>query len=66
MAKLEQLEKKLLHYLGRAVADYKLIQKGDRVMVCLSGGKDSFTLLHLLHKVKVTVLKPRSLQSKSS
>ena len=53
MAKLEQLEKKLLHYLGKAIADYKLIQKGDRVMVCLSGGKDSFTLLHLLHKMRL-------------
>jgi tRNA 2-thiocytidine biosynthesis protein TtcA len=52
MAKLEQLEKKLLHYLGKAVADYKLIRTGDRVMVCLSGGKDSFTLLHLLHLMR--------------
>jgi len=52
MAKLEQLEKKLLHYLGKAVADYDMIRKGDRVMVCLSGGKDSFTLLHLLHQLR--------------
>lgn len=46
--KLSQLEKKLLHYTGKAVADYKLIQKGDRIMVCLSGGKDSFTMLSIL------------------
>ena len=52
MPKLEQLEKKLLHYLGKAIADYNMIQKGDRVMVCLSGGKDSFTLLHLLHQLR--------------
>lgn len=55
MAKLDpkKLESKLLHYLGKAIADYDMIQTGDRVMVCLSGGKDSFTLLHLLHKMRV-------------
>ena len=49
VAKLAALEKKLLHYTGKAIADYNLIQNGDRIMVCLSGGKDSFSLLRLLH-----------------
>lgn len=48
-----QIEKKLLHYTGKAIADYKMIQTGDRVLVCLSGGKDSYTLLTLLHKLRI-------------
>lgn len=49
----EKLEKKLLHYLTKAIADYDLIQSGDRIMVCLSGGKDSFTLLKLLNHLRL-------------
>tara|TARA_Y100001968_G_scaffold331419_1_gene386027 strand:- start:2537 stop:3376 length:840 start_codon:yes stop_codon:yes gene_type:complete len=49
MSSLSTVEKKLLHYTGKAIADFNMIQKGDRVMVCLSGGKDSFTLLTILH-----------------
>jgi tRNA 2-thiocytidine biosynthesis protein TtcA len=46
------IEKKLLHYIGKGIADFNMIQRGDRVMVCLSGGKDSFTLLSILQKLR--------------
>ena len=47
-----KIEQKLKHYTGKAIADYKMIEKGDRVMVCLSGGKDSYTLLKILSKIR--------------
>ena len=50
--RLAKLEKKLLHYTGKAIADFNMIQKGDKVMVCLSGGKDSFTMLSILNLLR--------------
>ena len=47
-----QIEKKLSYYIGKAIADYRMIENDDRLMVCLSGGKDSFTLLTLLQKLQ--------------
>ncbi len=50
---LEKLEKKLLHYTTQATQDFNMIQKGDKVMICLSGGKDSYTLVSLLNKMRI-------------
>jgi len=47
-----KLEKRLLRLAGQAIAAYNMIEAGDRVMVCLSGGKDSHGLLDLLLKLR--------------
>jgi tRNA 2-thiocytidine biosynthesis protein TtcA len=45
---LKSLFKQLKHKTGEAILQYNMIEDGDRVMVCLSGGKDSYTMLELL------------------
>src|SRR5271166_5264102 len=51
-ASLEALERKLARGLARAVAEFSMIEEGDRILVAVSGGKDSYTLLHLLRALR--------------
>jgi tRNA 2-thiocytidine biosynthesis protein TtcA len=47
-----KLEKRLCRQVGQAIIDFNMIEEGDRVMVCVSGGKDSFGLLDILLKLQ--------------
>ena len=48
----KRLYKKIKNAVGRAIADYGLISDGDRIAVAVSGGKDSYTLLHILEELR--------------
>lgn len=48
----DKLDKKITRLTGQAIVDYNMIEDGDKVMVCLSGGKDSYTLLDILLKLQ--------------
>ncbi len=52
MSPAERLERRLLRATARAIRDFELVEEGDRILVAVSGGKDSYTLLHVLMRLR--------------
>lgn len=51
---LNKLQKRLRRHVGQAIFDFNMIEEGDKVMVCLSGGKDSYSLLDILLNLRAS------------
>ena len=49
---VEKLERRISRGVGRAIAEFKLVEEGDRILVAISGGKDSWALLHVLNEMR--------------
>ena len=62
----KRLEARLRGLVGKAIAHYRMIEDGDRVMACVSGGKDSFVMAHMLAALGAHHLKRSSRSTKCS